>query len=309
MLRQAFLNLAINACQAMPSGGTLRLVGAPASAEPRRGAGRGYRRRYPSRAPRERSLTCTSRRRIMEPESACRWSTASSRCTTARWKCSRRRGAGPRSGFCCHEHRNERIPTQPAALFPQEVGRGSRGNLGYRIGDSARERGWLREGTCRKCSRRPAAARCPPLLKRVLAPVEEPPLVAVEPEPEPPTAAVVPPRPARPTPEPKPAPPAAAAPATLPPPAPSAPPRDLRPASPPNAVAPTERGIRDLLARAARDINQVNYSRLSTEGRSQYEQSKRFSIQAEQALQERNLIFAETLADKAATLAAELLGR
>lgn len=31
MLRQAFLNLAINACQAMPHGGTLRLVGASAS--------------------------------------------------------------------------------------------------------------------------------------------------------------------------------------------------------------------------------------------------------------------------------------
>jgi signal transduction histidine kinase/PAS domain-containing protein len=31
MLRQAFLNLAINACQAMPNGGTLRLVAGPAS--------------------------------------------------------------------------------------------------------------------------------------------------------------------------------------------------------------------------------------------------------------------------------------
>jgi signal transduction histidine kinase len=31
MLRQAFLNLAINACQAMPNGGNLRLVAAPAS--------------------------------------------------------------------------------------------------------------------------------------------------------------------------------------------------------------------------------------------------------------------------------------
>jgi signal transduction histidine kinase len=30
MLRQAFLNLAINGCQAMPNGGTLRLVCAPA---------------------------------------------------------------------------------------------------------------------------------------------------------------------------------------------------------------------------------------------------------------------------------------
>jgi signal transduction histidine kinase len=33
MLRQAFLNLAINACQAMPGGGTLRLVGAAAAHE------------------------------------------------------------------------------------------------------------------------------------------------------------------------------------------------------------------------------------------------------------------------------------
>ena len=31
MLRQAFLNLAINACQAMPQGGSLRLMSAPAS--------------------------------------------------------------------------------------------------------------------------------------------------------------------------------------------------------------------------------------------------------------------------------------
>jgi hypothetical protein len=35
----------------------------------------------------------------------------------------------------------------------------------------------------------------------------------------------------------------------------------------------------------------------------------RFSAQAEQALAGRNLIFAATLAEKAATLAAELLGR
>src|SRR4029434_890752 len=31
MLRQAFLNLAINACQAMPQGGSLRLIAGPAS--------------------------------------------------------------------------------------------------------------------------------------------------------------------------------------------------------------------------------------------------------------------------------------
>jgi hypothetical protein len=67
--------------------------------------------------------------------------------------------------------------------------------------------------------------------------------------------------------------------------------------------------VRDLLTRAARDLNKVDYMRLSTDSRAQYEQSKRFSEQAEQALKERNLIFAATLADKAATLAAELLGK
>jgi len=140
--------------------------------------------------------------------------------------------------------------------------------------------------------------------QRVLAPVEEvsvPPPVA---EPETPPAAAVPPRPpARPVTEPKPQPPAPAP--AAPPPAPVAAPRDLRAASPANAA--TERSVRDTLARAARDINRVNVTRLSAEERAQYEQSKRFSAQAEEALKERNLIFAATLADKAATLATELL--
>jgi hypothetical protein len=83
-------------------------------------------------------------------------------------------------------------------------------------------------------------------------------------------------------------------------------PRDLRPALPANLEG--ERTVREMLARAARDIARVEYTRLSADGRAQYDQSKRFSAQAEQALKERNLIFAVTLADKAATLAAELLG-
>jgi hypothetical protein len=66
--------------------------------------------------------------------------------------------------------------------------------------------------------------------------------------------------------------------------------------------------VRDLLTRASRDINRVDYGKLSVDGRSQYEQSKRFSQQAEQALKDRNFVFAATLADKAATLATELLG-
>ena len=144
--------------------------------------------------------------------------------------------------------------------------------------------------------------------QRALAPVEEiaVPVPAPDPEPETPPVAVAPPRtPPRPVTgsRPQPAPPVVP---TQPPP-PAAGPRDLRTASPANAT--TERNVRDTLARAARDINRVNYSRLSAEGRGQYDQSRRFSVQAEQALKERNLMFAATLADKAATLAAELLTR
>ncbi|MBI3048917.1 MAG: hypothetical protein HYY76_11480 [Acidobacteria bacterium] len=143
--------------------------------------------------------------------------------------------------------------------------------------------------------------------QRVLAPVEEPAAVAAEPALEPPPVAAAPPprTPPRPAPEPRPQP--------APPAAPAPPPRttetrELRPASPATAAA-TERSVRETLARAARDLGRVNYDRLSADGRAQYEQSKRFSTQAEEALRERNLVFAATLADKAATLAAELLQR
>ena len=141
--------------------------------------------------------------------------------------------------------------------------------------------------------------------ERVLAPVEAPAPVAVAaPVPEPPPVAVPAPRtPPRPAPReaeqrPQPAPPAAT---------PAEGPRDLRPAAANNAA--TERAVRDVLVRANRDLSRIDYGKLSTDGRAQYEQSKRFSQQAEQALKERNLVFAATLADKAATLAAELLGR
>jgi hypothetical protein len=77
--------------------------------------------------------------------------------------------------------------------------------------------------------------------------------------------------------------------------------------SAPGGIA--EKPIRDRLAVAQRDLARVDYARLSQNGRSQYEQSKRFMLQAEQALKDQNLVFAQTLADKAADIAAELLGR
>jgi hypothetical protein len=139
---------------------------------------------------------------------------------------------------------------------------------------------------------------------RVLVPVEDLVSTPLAPEPEPAPVPVAPRTPPRPAAEAKPQP--AQPPVAAPPPA-LAEPRDLRTASPTNAES--EGNVREMLARAARDIVRVEYSRLSADGRAQYDQSRRFSAQAEQALKERNLIFAATLADKAATLAAELLGR
>jgi outer membrane biosynthesis protein TonB len=142
--------------------------------------------------------------------------------------------------------------------------------------------------------------------ERVLVPVEPPVLVTAQPEPEPepaPPAAVAPRTPPKPAAAPKPQPAAPAA-AQAPPP----PPTDTRELQTTAATSvATERNVRDLLARAARDLGRVNYNRLSADGRAQYDQSKRFSAQAQDALRERNFVFAATLADKAATLAAELL--
>jgi len=148
----------------------------------------------------------------------------------------------------------------------------------------------------------------PPPPTRVFAPPEEP-LPAAASVPDAPVPAVAPatPRPpvprragGPPTEEPRVEPPAVAA-------APD-PSRDLRPA--PGAADPqAERGVRDLLARSTRDLGRVNVARLSADGRAQFEQARRFAQQAEQALNARNVIFAATLADKAASLAAELANR
>ena len=156
----------------------------------------------------------------------------------------------------------------------------------------------------------PLAMTAPP--PRVLAPVEQPLEAAPAvlevpaapapqaPAPPPPRRAVAanPPAEAETRPEP--------GPATQSPP-PLDPGRELR-AAPSTADSAAERQVRDLLTRAARSLGRVDYRRLSTEGRSQYEQSKRFSDQAEDALRDRNFPFAATLADKAFTLATQLGG-
>ena len=177
----------------------------------------------------------------------------------------------------------------------------------------------LTGSACAK-ARAEAAPDGPPLQvpeppARVLGPIAEPvPATAVVPDPPAAAPAAPPARPPvrRPNgntaeaerPEPAPAPAAAQAPAE---PVPTET-RELR-AAPTASTAAEERTIRDLLTRAARDLSRVDYSRLSADGKANYDQSKRFSQQAEQAVKDRNFVFASTLADKAATLASELLGR
>lgn len=84
--------------------------------------------------------------------------------------------------------------------------------------------------------------------------------------------------------------------------------RTLRPV-PVNIDVDQQARVREVLTQASRDLARVNYGRLSTGGQSQYDQSKRFADQAEEALKDGNLLFAQTLAEKAATLAAGLAGR
>lgn len=148
----------------------------------------------------------------------------------------------------------------------------------------------------------------PPPPSRVFAPLEEEPLISspvaeapVAPAPRVPATAPPARRPSPPEPE-KPAAPAPA-------PAPVAEvKRELSAASSP-ADPESERRITELLRNAARDLKGVDYGKLTRGGKEQYDQAKLFAEEAEKALRERNFVYAQTAADKAANLANELSGR
>ena len=80
-------------------------------------------------------------------------------------------------------------------------------------------------------------------------------------------------------------------------------------ATPTQREAEVERSVRNLIARATSDLGRVDYKALNIDARNQYDTARRFATQAEDALKARNLVFANNLADKAAALAAQLLGR
>ena len=147
----------------------------------------------------------------------------------------------------------------------------------------------------------------PPPPTRVFGPIEDEPLVTspVEQPPPAPAPQMQAPPPRRAAAPPEPEKPAAPAPA----PAPAAEvPRQLQAASAPDNPE-AERRITELLRNASRDLNRVDYRGLTRGGREQYDQAKGFSEEAEKALRERNFVYAQTAADKAAKLASELAGR
>lgn len=79
--------------------------------------------------------------------------------------------------------------------------------------------------------------------------------------------------------------------------------------TPTEQEAEVERRIRGLLLEATGNLSRIDYGRLNADAKDQYDSARGFVRQAEDALRGRNLVFASYLADKAATLAAQLRGR
>jgi uncharacterized protein (DUF885 family) len=78
---------------------------------------------------------------------------------------------------------------------------------------------------------------------------------------------------------------------------------------PTTAEGEAERTIRAALQRANNDLSRVDYRALNSDARNQYDTAKRIMRQADDAIRAKNLVYAKTLADKAASLAAQLAGR
>lgn len=162
----------------------------------------------------------------------------------------------------------------------------------------------------------------PPALE---VPMPPPRNVEATEQPEPPPPVVPPEEPAAPAtpPRPRPVPANAQRPESRPePPRTETPtsPEPLRPAdetrapdtlqtTPAVRQAQVERTIRDTLTSASSNLNKVDYRALNADARTQYDQAKRFISQAQDALREKNLVFAANLAEKANTLASQLSGR
>lgn len=79
--------------------------------------------------------------------------------------------------------------------------------------------------------------------------------------------------------------------------------------TPTDREAELEKRIRAMLVAAAADLSRIDYRKLNPDTQLQYDTAKSFIRQAEDALKSRNLVYAQTNAEKAATLASQLAGR
>jgi hypothetical protein len=163
----------------------------------------------------------------------------------------------------------------------------------------------------------PAALDVPPPPPRVIVPPEPEPVTpaASTPEPEPRQQKPARRQPARPDARPPEPPRTDKKPET------SAPPPVVEPVPPvaaptatlqqalPAAQTDIERHVRDQVSQASADLSRVDYRALNADARAQYDTAKRFIKEAEQALKEKNLVYAAKVAEKAAGLAAVLNGR
>lgn len=101
---------------------------------------------------------------------------------------------------------------------------------------------------------------------------------------------------------------AAAPPVETPPPVAPAPPPVLQ-TIPAVRESEVQRAIQADLDEAKAHLRSVTYASLAMNARANFDQAQRFISQAELALREKNFVFAETVANKAAILAKQLVGR
>jgi outer membrane biosynthesis protein TonB len=150
----------------------------------------------------------------------------------------------------------------------------------------------------------PPALQVPAPPPRVVVPVKLEPAPTEIPAPQP--TAPPPPAPAtspRPRETPPPAAPAPAKPAEKPAPLPAGETPVLQTTS---NVAELEKRARTLLDEAKRDLALVVRANLSADAKAQYDQAQRFCAQAQEALKNKNFVYARDLAEKAANLASQL---
>jgi len=77
----------------------------------------------------------------------------------------------------------------------------------------------------------------------------------------------------------------------------------------PGSSGHAEQAVKQQLLKARDDLNQVDRRTLSVDAQAQFDTATRFIDLANQAIRDKNLVFAQTLADKAAVIAALLRQR